>query len=120
MKEGHHILETFSLLNAVPARVSTVSFGGELGGVYVFEPDKVPEAVSKLKSHPAVKSAERSSFAAYPPPRKWGLRGGLPLDFRAVISRDGVLQARSNDTVRVQYQQPDSSIIELRLAIPEP
>lgn len=120
MKEGHHIRETFSLLNAVPARVSMDIFGGELAGVYVFEPDNVPEAASKLRSHPAVKSAERTHAGVDPPPPKWALNGGLPLDFRPVISRDGVLQARPNDTVTVRYQQPDSSIIELRLAIPEP
>lgn len=120
MKDGHHIRETFSLLNAVPARVSTVSFGGELAGVFVFEPNNTPEALSKLKSHPAVKSADRSIVAAQPPPRRSNLRGGLPLDFRPVISRDGVLQTRPNDTVTVKYHQPDSTIIELRLVVPEP
>jgi hypothetical protein len=120
MKEGHHIRETFSLLNAIPARVWWVGFGGELAGVYVFEPDNVPEAVSKLTSYPAVKSAARNHAGADPPPPKWTLDGGLPLDFRPVISRDGVVQARPNDTVTVKYHQPDSTIIELRLVVPEP
>lgn len=120
MKDGRHVGELFSLLNSVPARVYLVAFAGELGSVYVFHPERVPDAVRQLGSHPAVESAERSAFAAFPPPRKWPLQGGLPLDVRPVGPRDGVLQGQPGDTLTVRYAQPDSSVLELRFTIPVP
>ena len=102
----------------MPARTYRVSFGGEIASAYVFDPAKVDGAVLQLRSQPGVKSAERSAVAAFPAPRRFGTRGGLPLDFRSVVAHDGVLQAQPGDTVIVRYTQPDSSVLELPTIIP--
>jgi hypothetical protein len=120
MQSGHRVGELFSVLNAVPARTYLPSFGGEIAGVYVFDPEKVDAAVLQLRSQPSVKSAERDGFAAFPAPSRFGTRGGLPLDFRPVVAHDGVLQARPGDTVIVRYTQPDSLVLELPTIIPPP
>lgn len=120
MKDGAHLRDLFSLLNAVPARVSSTAFNGELGAAFVFAPERAPTAVEEIRKHPLVKTAERSQVAAFPPPRRWGLRGGLPLDFRPVSAHDGALQGQPGDTIRVRYTQPDSSILEFTFAIPVP
>jgi hypothetical protein len=112
--------ELFSILNSVPARVYLVIFSGKIGAVFVFHPERVPDAVRQLGSHPAVESAERSAYAAFPAPRKWPLEGGLPLDFRPIMPRDGVLQSQPGDTVLIRYAQPDSTALELRFTIPVP
>ncbi|MGH7637555.1 MAG: hypothetical protein ACREOK_07875 [Gemmatimonadaceae bacterium] len=120
MKDGRHVKELFALLNVVPARVEQASFGGEIGGIFVFHPERASAAVRQLEQHPAVRAAERSHFAAFPVLRKWGQYGGLPLDFREIMPGDGILQAQPGDTVEVRYQQPDGSTLELTVTIPNP
>jgi len=118
MNDGRHVRELFSLLNAVPARVRLILFGGESGAIFVFHPEKVPDAIRQLAAHPAVESAERTAFAEFPAPQKWGTRGGLPLDFQPAVRSDGVLQGQPGDTVAVRYTQPDSSFLELKFVLP--
>ena len=120
MKDGHTVWEVFDVFNPTPARPYAVAISDRVAGVFVFHPERVDAAIRSLNQHPAVQVAERSHFAVSPPPRKWGLRGGLPLDFRPPVAMDGVFQGLPGDTVTVRYSQPDGSLLTLEFLIPQP
>jgi hypothetical protein len=121
LNDGWNVRDLFQLLNSIPARVYLTVFAGQGGSVFVFHPERVADAISQLKSQPAVKSAERWSYAADPPAKKWPLLGGLPLDFRPIVVNDGVVQAQPGDTITVRYYtKPDSNFVELRFTLPVP
>ena len=119
MKEGRTVWEVFGVINATPARPYVVAISNRVAGIFVFQPERSGALVQSLNREAAVQVAERTRFADSPPPRKWALRGGLPLDFGSPVSMDGTLQAQPGENVVVRYTQPDGSMLSVQFTVPQ-
>jgi hypothetical protein len=121
MAQGGNIADLFDQFDDIPARLTLVSVSGRVGGLRVLGGISINYAASIVRDLPlvagvttdAVGSAggTSASFDRL-------LSGAIALDFKAAHRGDGRIQASRGDTLSFRYENPDSSVVTMSVAIP--
>jgi hypothetical protein len=125
MRSGFRAESLRTSLDQIPARFIVVSVSGSVAGVRVFDPDDADRAIMFLRAQPGVQdvfhsillftTAAPSSSAANPIA---DLSGAVSFDLASPVRGDRHVQARSGDTLRASYLQPDGSRLTSERVVP--
>jgi hypothetical protein len=121
MSKGRHIREIADAVDKFPARIRSMYRDGQGGGLWLFG-RSVKDALRYGWLWPGVTKVERS-WLGYFDNRTGPVRTGLTLpvvvEFAAPMPGDGRLQLQAHEQVRLQYTQPDGSLLEVATAMCE-
>lgn len=121
-RSGHTVDEIGDLLSAIPARWWVIGVSRTNGAARVFDSRRVDDAITALRRHPAVASAERDGIGApavSPPPHfPSQLLATLPLDYGSPKLDDGRVQGQKGGLMTVRYTQPGGPAVTHTMVIP--